>query len=378
MRHVTARSLLEAFLHPRPAGRSTHGAPAHGALAHGALAHGAPAHGARPSRPLGSRPVGRGPVPRPIRRLPLLLLPLLVLAACGSSSTPGPAASGAPSSTVASPSAGLVPSADASPWPDVSSDPVEPSPSLATFVPPPSLVPSPAAAGLVLHVPVLMYHRIIPPAQAGDSLPGLVVPPTLFAAQMDALAAAGWHTITAAKLLQDLAAGVRPAPKTFVVTFDDGYDDGYTYALPVLESHGFVATYYVIAGRIGNAPGPLEALTPEHVQALAQAGMEIGNHTYNHVDLATASASVRHYQVFAASAKIQSLVGRAPTTLAYPFGAWDAAAAAEVKAAGIGIAFTTVEGAREAWTTRYACPRVRVGPGTTPAMLLGLVQRFGA
>lgn len=230
---------------------------------------------------------------------------------------------------------------------------------------------------MVLHVPVLMYHRIVPPAQAGDSLSSLVVPPSLFAAQMDALKAAGWHTITAATLATDLAKGIRPAPRSLVITFDDGYDDGYTHALPILKAHGFVATFYVIAGRIGNAPGPLEALTPQHLQALAKAGMEIGNHTYNHVDLATASPAARHYQVLAASAKIQALVGVAPVTLAYPFGAWDPAAAADVEAAGIGIAFTTVEGARESWSTRYASPRVRVGPGTTPAMLLELLQRFG-
>jgi peptidoglycan/xylan/chitin deacetylase (PgdA/CDA1 family) len=222
-----------------------------------------------------------------------------------------------------------------------------------------------------------MYHRIIPPALAGASLHGLVVPPSLFAAQMDTLARAGWHTITAATLLRDLAAHVRPAPRTFVITFDDGYDDGYVYALPILKAHGFVATFYVIAGRIGNPPGPYEALTPQHVQALATAGMEIGNHTFNHVDLASASPLMRRYQVVAASARIQSLVGVAPTTLAYPYGAWNLAAAAQVRAAGIGIAFTTVEGAREAWATRYASPRVRVSPWITPAELLALVRRFG-
>jgi peptidoglycan/xylan/chitin deacetylase (PgdA/CDA1 family) len=223
-----------------------------------------------------------------------------------------------------------------------------------------------------------MYHRIIPLAQAGDSLPGLVVSPALFAAQMDGLARAGWHTITAAQLLDDLAAGRRPPPRTFVITFDDGYDDGYTFALPVLRAHGFVATYYVIAGRIGNAPGPLEALTPQHVQALAAAGMEIGNHTRNHVDLATAPPATVRYQVIAASAKIESLVGQAPTTFAYPFGKWSFDAAAEVEAAGMGIAFTTVEGAREEWATRFASPRIRVGPGTTAGELLSLVERYSA
>jgi peptidoglycan/xylan/chitin deacetylase (PgdA/CDA1 family) len=324
--------------------------------------------------------LGRGPT----RGLGATLVLAVALAGCASgravmpSSSPSRAVhAGSPSassSSAAGPSTGSA-GADAPTAPDVSPDPIDPSTTLPPFVPPAQLTT--VAAGLVLHVPVLMYHRIIPPSMAGRSLPGLVVPPARFAAQMDALAGAGWHTITAAKLLSDLAGGIQPAPRTFVITFDDGYDDGYTYALPILEAHGFVATFYVIAGRIGDPPGPYEALTPQHVLALAQAGMEIGNHTFSHVDLATSSPLLRRYEVVSASARIQSLIGTAPTTLAYPYGRWNAAAVGQIRAAGIGMAFTTVEGAREVWATRYASPRVRVSPSTTPAELLALVRRFG-
>ena len=105
-------------------------------------------------------------------------------------------------------------------------------------------------SSFALHVPILMYHRIVPFAQDGGSLPGLVVPPVTFAAQLDALEKAGWHTITMATLANDLQAHIKPPAKTFVITIDDGWADGYTYALPILQSHGFVATYFVIAGRI--------------------------------------------------------------------------------------------------------------------------------
>lgn len=216
-----------------------------------------------------------------------------------------------------------------------------------------------------------MYHRITPITLAGRSLPGLVVSPALFASQMRVLAAAGWHTITAGELAADLAAGTRPPPRTFVITFDDGYDDGYTYALPILEAYHFTATYFVVAGRIGE-PGHL---TAEHVQALAAAGMEIGNHTYSHLDLTTLPPAVLRYQIVAASTRIQALVGVPPRSFAYPYGAWDAAAEAQVQAAGMEIAFTTVEGARETWASRFTSPRVRVSPSVTPAGLLALLER---
>ena len=326
-----------------------------------------------------SRPARPG---KPITATALLLAICLATLAC-TGNQPGPSS---PASTPApSPVASGEASADPgdSPSPgdagadnlDVGEDPVPPSPSLPAFSPPPLLSPSAATAGLVLHVPILMYHRIVPPAQAGNSLPGLVVPPELFAAQMDTLASAGWHTITAAQLVADLAAGTRPGPRTFVITFDDGYDDGYTYALPILQAHGFVASYYVIAGRIGNPPGPDQALTPGHVQALVDAGMEIGNHTVHHVNLTRFSGAALTYQVSGASARIAELVGSAPTTLAYPFGRWNLETETAVRDAGMDLGLTTVEGARETWATRYATPRVRVSPSTSPAKLLALVSR---
>ncbi len=221
-----------------------------------------------------------------------------------------------------------------------------------------------------------MYHRVVPPAQAGDSLPSLVVPPDRFAAQMAALAAAGWHTITASELSTDVADGRRPPARTFVITFDDGYDDGFTYALPILQAHGFRATFYVITGRIGDSPGPLQSLTPEHVQALAAAGMEIGDHTVSHADLPALTETLMRYQIVAAAARIEQLVGSPPTTLAYPYGARDAAVIREVAAAGFGLALTNVEGCLESWSTRFVVPRLRVGPGTTPQMLLATMRPY--
>lgn len=227
-------------------------------------------------------------------------------------------------------------------------------------------------ATFYLHVPVLMYHRIVPPSEAGNSLPSLVVPPSLFDAQMTALKAAGWHSITAAQLAVALAAGQQLPPRTFVVTFDDGYDDGYTYALPILVAHGFVGTFYVIPGRLGGS----QDLTVAHVQALAAAGMEIADHTMNHVDLNHLAPLALRYQVEGAAARIAAITGRWPTTLAYPFGASDPTVFQMVENCGFGLAFTTKEGAIETWDTRLESPRMRVGPGTTPQVLVEELSRY--
>ena len=264
----------------------------------------------------------------------------------------------------------------------------------------PGAVPVAAASGrassFVLHVPILEYHRIVPVAEAGNALPGLVVPPETFAAQLDALQSAGWHTITMAMLANDLLAQVKPPARTFVITLDDGWDDGYNYALPILAQRGFVATYFVIAGRIDN-PG---FLTSAHVQALVAAGDEIGDHTMDHASLSGQPAAKLTYEIDAAAARIAQVTGYWPESLAYPYGGVDQRAAVEVAACqelrmavieepvapGKPVASQTPAAtgkpaatkkpwigmpvALETWTNHFAVPRVRVSSSTKPANLV--------
>ncbi len=226
------------------------------------------------------------------------------------------------------------------------------------------------------HVPVLEYHRFIPSDLASPRVLRFDVPPSLFDAQLTALQAAGWHTITAAQLAQDLASGTRPDPKTFIITIDDGHEDGYTAALPILRAHGMVATYYVIAGRIDERHPTDPSLSSEQVLALVQAGMEIGNHTYSHVRLAALTAAEQEQEIASASARLAAITGQVPTTMAYPFGSFDGVTERAAHAAGIQLAFDSSFGAHESASGRLRSPRLHVGVEDTPAMLLARLSAF--
>jgi len=244
----------------------------------------------------------------------------------------------------------------------------------------PGAIPVAAPAGgrassFVLHVPILVYHRIVPLAEAGNSIARLVVPPQRFAAQLDALQSAGWHTITLATLANDLQARLVPPARTFVITIDDGWDDGYTYAFPILAQHGFVATYFVIAARI-DRPG---FLTSAHLQALVAAGDEIGDHTMNHLHLPTQSAAKLTYEIDAGAARIAQVTGYGPESLAYPFGSVNSRVAAAVAACQeLRIAVIEEPVALETWANRFAVPRIHIGPSTTPARLVATLGVLGA
>ncbi len=231
---------------------------------------------------------------------------------------------------------------------------------------------STAPAGFTLRVPILMYHRVIPPALAGSSLPDLVVPPDVFAAQMTALDAAGWHTITVGQLAVDLQRGIRPPPRTFAISFDDGHADGDTYALPILVAHHFVATFFVVPGRIDRP----DNLSVTQIQAMAAAGMEIADHSLNHVDLAHLGPTALNLQVQGAAERIAAITGCWPASLAYPYGREDPAVVRFLANAGFLLAVTEKGSPPETWANRLLAPRLRVSPTTTPADLVLRVSRF--
>ncbi len=230
-----------------------------------------------------------------------------------------------------------------------------------------------AATPFTLHIPILEYHRVKPLDKETGYAVSLVVPPDLFAAQMDALYAAGWQTITMAKLGEYLRLGIAPAPKTFVVTFDDGYADGYLNAFPILHKYGFVATYFVVASRIGNP----DMLNIAELQLLSADGDEIGNHSMSHEDMEYMPADRLVTETFGASVLIARAVGEWPQSFSYPIGLTSQAViSALTKDPGIQTAVIQGGSKPETWPNRFNLPRIRVGPGTYPQDLVDRLTRF--
>ncbi|MGD0019297.1 MAG: polysaccharide deacetylase family protein [Candidatus Limnocylindrales bacterium] len=311
------------------------------------------------------------------------LVAATLVGACGGAvENPSPSPSASPSAAVASiepqitssPTTPPAPSPAPTPFSIVAATSCDPSVVPGAEFPPPTLVPSPGAIPVTLHVPILEYHRIVPLADAGKSLPGLTMPPEIFDAQMAALNKAGWHTITLTTLADDLAAGMTPPSHSFVVTIDDGWWDGYVYAYPTLQKYGYVATFFVIADRIGLH----DFLGPSQIQALAEAGNEIGDHTVHHGPLTGALPAALAYEIDSGAATIASITGRWPETLAYPRGKTDARVIAAVAACkSLRMAVVEGSGGTETWANRFRVARIQVGSHRPAADLLAEVQRAG-
>ncbi|AGW13870.1 polysaccharide deacetylase family protein [Megalodesulfovibrio gigas] len=98
---------------------------------------------------------------------------------------------------------------------------------------------------------VLCYHRVVPEDQAAAVLssPYIVVREDSFARQM-ALLAAECAVVPLEDGLDLLARGQLPR-RAVAITFDDGWKDTRTTALPILERHGLPALVYLTTGVIG-------------------------------------------------------------------------------------------------------------------------------
>jgi peptidoglycan/xylan/chitin deacetylase (PgdA/CDA1 family) len=267
-----------------------------------------------------------------------------------SASAPAQTATPSPSPTIVEPSATPTPTPVPTPTP-------KPKPT-----PRPTPVPY-----REYHVPILMYHRIVPAAESGQAPNGLLIEPDVFRAQLKALYDGGWRTITLAQLARDMQDGTPPPPRTFVITIDDGWWDGYTYAFPIMREFGFVATYFVIAGRIDQ----VKSMTTDRLVELLAFGNEVGNHTENHVSLQTVNLATAKAEVDNASDRIEQLTGTRPVSLSYPMGGINQVALLAVgECPGLQIAVTEGWGVTESWLNRFASPRVRVNPTTRPDRLV--------
>jgi glycosyltransferase involved in cell wall biosynthesis/peptidoglycan/xylan/chitin deacetylase (PgdA/CDA1 family)/protein-L-isoaspartate O-methyltransferase len=179
-------------------------------------------------------------------------------------------------------------------------------------------------------LPILSYHRI---ADHGEAEAGRWrVSPALFGEQMDYLRHAGFRPVT----LGEWARAMRrrePLPgRCVAITFDDGYADFETSAWPVLRHNDFIATNFLVAGRVGGSSewsettsGPVGLMASTAIRRLRDAGIRFGSHTMNHVRATTCTPAELRSEYVEAKATLEEVLGQPVRHLAFPHGDSDEA-----------------------------------------------------
>jgi peptidoglycan/xylan/chitin deacetylase (PgdA/CDA1 family) len=214
-------------------------------------------------------------------------------------------------------------------------------------------------------VPVLMYHVIGTPPPAAP-YPELFVSPRLFAAQIAALARAGYHAVTLDRVWQAWHGRAPLPPRPVVLTFDDGYRGDYGAAMPILHRHRWPGVLNLLVANLHRHGWGLKAWM---VRRMIANGWEVDSHTLTHPDLATVGRRRLRREVRGSRAVLRRLFHVPVRFFCYPSGAFDAAVIAAVRRAGYLGATTEIAGlARRSRPFRLA--RIRVAGGEPPAELL--------
>jgi peptidoglycan/xylan/chitin deacetylase (PgdA/CDA1 family) len=205
---------------------------------------------------------------------------------------------------------------------------------------------------------VLMYHSVSPYDEDPHEV---TITPQRFERHMRWLRGRGLRGVSVAELLIARANG--RGRGLVGLTFDDGYQDFVTYAVPVLQRYGFTATAFVLAGRLGgqddwNRPAPEKSLlTADEVRQAAQSGMEIASHGLHHVPLTEADDTQLSAETVRSRTILQELTGQQVRGFCYPWGRLDARVVKAVRAAGFDYACA---GWPSAAIGRHAIPRTYV------------------
>jgi peptidoglycan/xylan/chitin deacetylase (PgdA/CDA1 family) len=206
---------------------------------------------------------------------------------------------------------------------------------------------------------ILMYHAVDEATDLQADPYQICVSPDRLDRQFRWLARRGLRGVSVRELLaaQDRRGLVG-------LTFDDGYADFHTKAIPVLFRHGFTASVYVVVNRIGarndwEEGGPVRPLMDEaQVRACVAAGMEVGSHGLNHLHLTGAEPAVLAAEITESRRRLSELLGSPVEGYCYAYGDLDTPAVAAVREAGYNYGAAIWHSPD---TGRHALPRTYIG-----------------
>ncbi len=181
------------------------------------------------------------------------------------------------------------------------------------------------------NTPILLYHHVnVLPAHMSKAMRRWSLSPQKFEAQMDWVAAHGFHTITMEQLIRHLKHGLALPPKPIVLSFDDGWKDHYSVVFPILKKHDFVGTFFIITDSVGHSA----FMNWKQILRMSAAGMDIQAHTLTHPRLSTLPHEEAQHEIVESKRILEKHLNKPVTVLAYPYGCYNDDVIAIAKAAG--------------------------------------------
>ncbi len=228
---------------------------------------------------------------------------------------------------------------------------------------------------------ILAYHRVNPEVRDG-----LSVSPETLRSHLETLLDRGWANIVLEDAVADGLDHV--SDRSFAITFDDGYQDNHSHALPILKDLGLQATVYLVSSMIDSdqpfpwletGPGGFDELDLHMTTNQLHAGMEAGvftygSHTLTHPMLSQLDESAAYGQISRSKDNLEKHLGVEITTFCYPAGDFDETTLRLVDKAGYSAAVVTPN--RHITETRHTLHRVGIYSHITPRLFAAKTSRW--
>jgi peptidoglycan/xylan/chitin deacetylase (PgdA/CDA1 family) len=179
------------------------------------------------------------------------------------------------------------------------------------------------------YISVLLYHHIHRDDGTKDTA-GIRIFDTTFQKQMEMLDRWGYVTINFNDYRLFLERKINLPKRPVIITFDDAYEDLYTYAFPILKTLGMKAVIFVVGDPAISTNiwdegygTNLKLLSVQQILELHMAGFEIGSHTLTHPDLSSITKEKAWEEVVRSRMQLEILLNAPVKSISYPYGSVD-------------------------------------------------------
>lgn len=215
-----------------------------------------------------------------------------------------------------------------------------------------------------MKIPILMYHRV------GDNSAErrFTVSTALFEQQMRCVRDLSYHVVGLDEVTAAVEGKTVLAAKSVAITFDDGFQDTFENAAPVLSGLGYSATFFLVSQLLGtrNTWMEREGYPSAHLmnwtaaKELLKHGFTVGSHSRTHPSLIQHDETRISDEVEGSRRDLEDRLAAPIRYFAYPYGHFDGRVLTALHRSGYAAACSTQSGFNNVTTDRYRLRRLDV------------------
>lgn len=229
---------------------------------------------------------------------------------------------------------------------------------------------------------ILMYHMISSPKTTEEVK--YACPPEQFEQHLRYIKDSHHTPVSLAEVEAYLFSGKSLPDNAVVITLDDGFEDNYTQAFPLLQQYNMPATIFLVSGVIGGVNEWMSGrnfserrmLNWQQIEEMNRHNISFGAHTVSHPKLSELSDLLAAEEISQSKQQIEENLGHACDHFAYPYGLFNDKTCEIVKQSGFKLACSTRSGFNNQERDPFTLHRIEVY-GNDPVWKLKQKMTFG-